>query len=235
MSENRKSGKDNEKAVRTVSKRPLHGSKKVITINMSSLFKDERYSGHIQKDSEDPFALIDTTANPEGLAKDIAENLEKAADYVAKAAEIIEESRESVRIHIDSLSTQRHGRVDVEALASLMALVMAAYEIDSNNECGHSLGSGNLTLAYKTEYSMLHTLYELIVSVLEHAEYKQEWLDQLRSYQLPVAGSNSTEYKFRIAVVVANILNVIGWERMRDATEESGEYLDKYGTINVEG
>ena len=206
----------------------------MISINMSSFFKGDRCSGYIQNDNTDPFSLIDTTANPDGLAKDIADNLEKAADYIAKAADIIEESRQDVHIHIDSLSNQRHGMMSTDALASLMSLIMASYEIDNNNETGRSLGSGNLILTYKTEYSMLHTLYELIWSILEHAEYKQEWFDQLRYYPLPVAGSNDTEYKFRIAVVVANILNVIGWERMRDATGEEGDYLDKYGTINME-
>lgn len=205
----------------------------MISINMSSFRKDERYYGYAQKDRPDPFSLIDMMANPEGMAKEIAENLEMATKHILKASQIIEESGEEVHICIDSLNTQRHERMSIGALASLMSCVIAAYSVEDDNERGYSAGDGSLSLVYRTEYSLLHTLYGLIASVIEHSNYKQQWFDQLRYHPLPVAGSNETEGKFRIAVAVANILNVIGWDRMRDATGEQGGYLDKYGTIDI--
>lgn len=205
----------------------------MISINMGSWRKDERHRGYTAKDRADPFDLIDTTENPDGQAKEIVENLEKATEYIQKAAKVIEESGEEVHISVDSINNQRHSRMMIGTLTSIMASVIAAYAIEDDNERGYSSGSGKLVLCYKTEYSLLHTLYGLIVSIIGNANYKQGWLKQLLYYPLPVAGSNETEGKFRIAVIVANILNVIGWERMRDATGEQGEYLDKYGTIDM--
>lgn len=200
----------------------------MISINMSAARKDEKYLGLTEKDSPDPFGLIDTTADPEGVAKEIVENIEKATGYILSASKLIEESNDEVVIKVKSVSNVDHSRMPVETLV----LIIAAY-ITNLKGYGSRNKHGSIELAFRTEYTFFDTIYGLIASIIEHSNYRPEWYEHMKFNHIPVVGSNEMEGSFRIAVAVANMLNVIGWERMRDATGESGEWLDKYGTINI--
>ena len=200
----------------------------MISINMSAKRKDEKYWGFTEKDGPDHFGLIDTTSEPEELAKEIVDNIEKATGYILSASKLIEESNDEVVVKVKSVSNVDHSRMPVETLT----LIIAAY-ITNLKGYGSRNKHGSIELAFRTEYTFLDTLYGIIDSIIEHSNYRPEWYEHMRFNSLPIAGSNEVEGNFRIAVAVANMLNVIGWERMRDATGESGEWLDKYGTIDV--
>lgn len=199
----------------------------MITINMRER-GPLRYCGITSNDSENPFQLIDVTQNPSEVAKEIVGNIDKATEYILKASKLIEESNEEIVIEVDSLSNVKHHRMYVGTLMS----IVAAY-ITNLKGYGSRNRSGSLELQYLTEYSFVDTLYGLISSIIEHSNYHPEWYEHMRFNNLPICGSNEVEGNFRIAVAVANMLNVIGWERMRDTTGESGEWLDKYGTIDT--
>ena len=199
----------------------------MITINMRER-GPLRYCGITSNDSEDPFQLIDVTQNPSEVAREIVSNIDKATEYILKASRLIEESNEEIVIEVDSLNNVNHHRMCVGTLMS----IVAAY-ITNLNGYGSRDRHGCLELAYSTEYSFTDTLYGLVASIIDHSNYLPEWYEHMKYNNLPIAGSNEIEGNFRIAVAVANMLNVIGWERMRDATGESGEWLDKYGTIDV--
>ena len=199
----------------------------MITINMRER-GPLRYCGITSNDSEDPFQLIDVTQNPSEVAREIVSNIDKATEYILKASMLIEESNEEIVIEVDSLNNVNHHRMCVGTLMS----IVAAY-ITNLKGYGSRDRHGCLELAYSTEYSFTDTLYGLVASIIDHSNYLPEWYEHMKYNNLPIAGSNEIEGNFRIAVAVANMLNVIGWERMRDATGESGEWLDKYGTIDA--
>lgn len=198
----------------------------MITINMRE-HGPLRYCGITSNDSEDPFQLIDVTQNPSEVARDIVNNIDKATEYIIKASRLIEESNEEIVIDVDSLSNVKHHRMYVGTRMS----IVAAY-LTNLKGYGSRDRHGCLELAYSTEYSFTDTLYGLVASIIDHSNYRPEWYEHMRYNNLPIVGSNETEGNFRIAVAVANMLNVIGWERMRDETGESGKYLDKYGIID---
>lgn len=199
----------------------------MITINMRER-GPLRYCGITSNDSEDPFQLIDVAQDPSEVAREIVSNIDKATEYILKASRLIEESNEEIVIEVDSLNNVKHHRMCVGTLMS----IVAAY-ITNLKGYGSRDRHGCLELAYSTEYSFTDTLYGLVAEIIEHSNYLPKWYEHMKYNNLPIAGSNEVEGNFRIAVAVANMLNVIGWERMRDATGESGEWLDKYGTIGA--
>lgn len=200
----------------------------MITINMRER-GPLRYSGSINDDSKDPFQLIDVAQDPSETAKEIVDNIDKATEYILKASRLIEESNDEIVIEVDSLSNAKHHRMYVGTLMS----IVAAY-ITNLKGYGSRDRHGCLELAYSTEYSFTHTLYGLVASIIEHSNYLPEWYEHMKYNNLPIVVSNEVEGNFRIAIAVTNMLNVIGWERMRDATGEHGDYLDKYGAISME-
>lgn len=199
----------------------------MITINMRER-GPLRYRGSIDDDSKDPFQLIDVAQDPSETAKEIVSNIDKATECILKASRLIEESNEEIIIEVDSLNNVKHHRMYVGTLMS----IVAAY-ITNLKGYGSRDRHGCLELSYSTEYSFTDTLYGLVASIIDHSNYLPEWYEHMKYRHLPIAGSNEVEGNFRIAVAVANMLNVIGWERMRDATGEQGDYLDKYGTIDM--